>query len=31
MLKPVPAALAFLRDQQLRFLGIDSAGERHAQ
>jgi thiamine biosynthesis lipoprotein len=30
MLQPAPAALAFLREQELRFLGIDAAGERHA-
>jgi hypothetical protein len=31
MLQPVPEALAFLREQELRFLGIDAAGERHAR
>ncbi len=30
MLKPVDDAIAFLRGEGLRYLGIDAAGERHA-
>jgi hypothetical protein len=29
MLKPAGEAIAFLRGEGLRYLGIDAAGERH--